>query len=147
MTAPNVSLPPSTVQYLRDAYHFQWTQCSLPYLGIQLTPSFETLYQVNHHPVFKRLQEDLRHCPTLSHLLAAWDRARHHKALFSLHTALAPIFCNPEFTPGLVPAPFQWWLNKGLLWIGDYPDGDQPYSLQYLKDKLQIPFTETFQYN
>lgn len=42
---------------------------------------------------------------------------------------------------------FQWWLNKGLLRIGNFLNGDQIYTLQHFKDTLQMLPSEIFQYN
>lgn len=68
-------------------------------------------------------------------------------SLSSPHTPLAPIFCNPEFSPGLTPQLFQWWLNKGLLRIGDFLNGNQLHTIQYFKDEFLMPPSEIFRYN
>lgn len=59
-TALNVSFPHSIVQTLWEDYNFQWAPHPLSYLGIQLTPSSETLYKANYPPLFKKPKEDLR---------------------------------------------------------------------------------------
>lgn len=58
--ALNISLPPLIERNLRTTYNFQWASNSLPYLGIQLTSSINTLYRANYPPLFRRLREDLQ---------------------------------------------------------------------------------------
>lgn len=57
--ALNNPVPPSTERKLRTTYNFLWAN-SIPYLGIQLTSSINTLYQGSYPPLFRQLREDLQ---------------------------------------------------------------------------------------
>lgn len=48
------------MQIIQNKFNFKWNLGSLPYLGIQLTSSIETIYRANYPPLFKKLREDLR---------------------------------------------------------------------------------------
>lgn len=58
--ALNISLQPSLVTQLKESFHFSWSESSLRYLGINLTPKFEQLYQANYPLIYKKLELDLK---------------------------------------------------------------------------------------
>lgn len=49
----------STTQKTLEQYRFIWEPEALPYLGIHLTSSIQTLYKINYPSLFKRLTDDL----------------------------------------------------------------------------------------
>lgn len=54
----NISLDNATVATLKQSYKFTWKTDTLPYLGINLTPSWNTLYSQNYPALFKNLGAD-----------------------------------------------------------------------------------------
>lgn len=57
--ALNISLQPAEVDRLKPSFKFKWSDSSIRYLGINLTPKFEQLYQANFPPMFCKLESDL----------------------------------------------------------------------------------------
>lgn len=53
----NVGLTHDTTKLLALNFQFQWKENSLPILGIRLTKSYETLYQVNYSPLYRKLSK------------------------------------------------------------------------------------------
>lgn len=45
---------------LKESFHFSWSESSIRYLGINLTPKFEQLYSVNYPPIYRKLETDLK---------------------------------------------------------------------------------------
>lgn len=64
--ALNINIPDPLLARLRDSFRFSWSDSSISYLGIQLTPKTELLYQANFPPLYKKLEEDLSHWSRLS---------------------------------------------------------------------------------
>lgn len=58
--ALNVSLPQSVVDHLKPAFKFKWSDSSIRYLGINLTPKIQLLYQANFPPMFHKLESDFK---------------------------------------------------------------------------------------
>lgn len=58
--ALNISLNPALVERLKLSFNFNWSDSSIRYLGINLTPSIDSLYQANFPPMYRRLEEDIR---------------------------------------------------------------------------------------
>lgn len=58
--APNVSLQPSLVAQLKDSFKFEWSESTILYLGINLTPKFEQLYSANYPLTYQKLETDLK---------------------------------------------------------------------------------------
>lgn len=58
--ALNVSLPSSMVSQLQETYEFSWSNSSIKYLGINITPKIKNLYQANYPPMYRKLEADLK---------------------------------------------------------------------------------------
>lgn len=54
--ALNVSLRPSPVTQLKESFRFSWSESSIRYLGINLTPKFEQLYQACYPPHLQKIR-------------------------------------------------------------------------------------------
>lgn len=84
--------------------------------------------------------------PTLSHSLALCDQLHKIPSLISTLRPLTHIFHNPDFPPRINILAFSWWLNKGLLRIGNYFTSTGPISIAFCSSKLEMPPTEWFRY-
>lgn len=58
--AMNVSLQPNMVNLLQNSFPFEWNEKSIKYLGINLTPKTESLYNSNYLLMFRKLEVDLK---------------------------------------------------------------------------------------
>lgn len=57
--ALNISLHSTVVDQLKPSFQIKWSSNSLRYLGINLTPEIEHLYQTNFPPMYRKLETDL----------------------------------------------------------------------------------------
>lgn len=57
--ALNLTIDKATINTLKSDFPFTWQEDALPYLGIHLTTSIDTLYKHNFPPLYKKLQDDL----------------------------------------------------------------------------------------
>lgn len=58
--ALNVSLQYTLILLLKNSFKFEWSTLSIRYLGLNLTPKDEQLYQANYPPIYRKLESDLR---------------------------------------------------------------------------------------
>lgn len=58
--ALNISLTPSLAEQLKPSNKFKWSSTSIRYLGINLTPKIDQLYQANFPPMYRKLETDLQ---------------------------------------------------------------------------------------
>lgn len=84
--------------------------------------------------------------PSLSHALKIWDTLRKSPSFVSQCKPLTHIFHNPEFRPGLDRKAFQWWLDRGMYWIGNYFTSAGPISLTHCIKHLELPNSERFRF-
>lgn len=57
--ALNVSLQLSVMAQLKHSFRFEWSDSSICFIGINLSPKIECLYQANYQPMHRKLESDL----------------------------------------------------------------------------------------
>lgn len=52
-----LKVPEKELLHLQSEFPYNWERISLKYLGVNLTPSFDSLYQANFPPLYKSIRE------------------------------------------------------------------------------------------
>lgn len=71
----NITIPESEAHSMRSAFAFHWSDKSIRYLGIDITPDLAHLYTLNYIPLLHRLKADLCNWHTLTLTWFGWCNA------------------------------------------------------------------------
>lgn len=61
MEARPLYIPSAELSVLQNSFPYHWCSSSLKYQGMQITPTYASLYQANYVSLFKEVSDMLKH--------------------------------------------------------------------------------------
>uniref|UniRef100_A0A8K9V8C7 Reverse transcriptase domain-containing protein n=1 Tax=Oncorhynchus mykiss TaxID=8022 RepID=A0A8K9V8C7_ONCMY len=115
------------------------------WLDIETSLSKYPLQDLLFFRSFKSVED---HCnnPVTLNTLKVWRSVQRFLGRSKLTSALTPILNNPDFSPGLLDAGFNFWLNKGIRRLNDLFADKILLSFEQMVEKYRLPKQDFFRF-